>query len=361
MGIVYDIDARWLYNKAPLEKDTIRKIAVEAYLLASSSSVSDHNDLTGLQGGNATERYHLLSSQVSGLVSGSTTALHKHEQTTSHESVDTDTGTGSIHHTLGLSSTQAAAGNHTHLGYAASVTGTDKHAAIIDGTGAAQGYKDGGVYPWEFRHPIDLPPVSPTAYDDEFEGNSLNVSWGWINNVSASAAVSNGELNMTFVQTLGGQPRLEGLYKTPPAGACEFTACFGLNGWTNGGDVMRFGLSVASGSASSGSALMALAFTNNGLEITYYTYTTFTNAPTTVVQRLNHANHENIYFRWSRDVANNWIWSVSFTGNGFIPWLSGAGGFTVNSVGIAGENYRAFSGPAQPNMVGICRWFRQTA
>lgn len=38
----------------------------------------NHNDLQNVQGGGASEKYHLTQSQLNGLVSGSVTTLHKH-------------------------------------------------------------------------------------------------------------------------------------------------------------------------------------------------------------------------------------------------------------------------------------------
>lgn len=43
---------------------------------------------------------------------------HTHTQATSHTTPDTDAAATSLHHTLGTGATQAAAGNHTHSGYA---------------------------------------------------------------------------------------------------------------------------------------------------------------------------------------------------------------------------------------------------
>lgn len=41
----------------------------------------NHNDLNGINGGSATERYHLTSAQHSGLTGGSLTTLHNHRLT----------------------------------------------------------------------------------------------------------------------------------------------------------------------------------------------------------------------------------------------------------------------------------------
>jgi hypothetical protein len=54
---------------------------------------------------------------VTGLVldlAGKAASVHTHTQAESHYTPDTDAATTSLHHTIGASATQAAAGNHTH-------------------------------------------------------------------------------------------------------------------------------------------------------------------------------------------------------------------------------------------------------
>jgi hypothetical protein len=58
-------------------------------------------------------------------LAGKAAVSHTHTQAQSHNSPDTDVATTSLHHTIGTSATQAAAGNHTHaasvIGYAINV------------------------------------------------------------------------------------------------------------------------------------------------------------------------------------------------------------------------------------------------
>lgn len=44
-----------------------------------NSGAFPHNDLTGLQGGNVSERYHLTQAQRNSLTTGGFSTLHKHE------------------------------------------------------------------------------------------------------------------------------------------------------------------------------------------------------------------------------------------------------------------------------------------
>ena len=62
-------------------------------------STVTHNNLSGLQGGNATERYHLTSAQASGLTGGGDTTLHTHDGRYYTES-ETDTLISTLSGTL---------------------------------------------------------------------------------------------------------------------------------------------------------------------------------------------------------------------------------------------------------------------
>lgn len=57
-------------------------------------------------------------------------ATHTHSQAQSHGTADTDTAQAAIHHTIGLGANQAAAGNHTHSGYASSTHTHEAYAAL---------------------------------------------------------------------------------------------------------------------------------------------------------------------------------------------------------------------------------------
>jgi hypothetical protein len=68
------------------------------------------------------------------------TVGHTHIQTESHYSPDTDTATSSLHHTIGTSATQAAAGNHAHSGTTIALAGDLTLAATALTLGGANSY-----------------------------------------------------------------------------------------------------------------------------------------------------------------------------------------------------------------------------
>jgi len=58
---------------------------------------------------------HNLHERLTALeASGYALTSHTHTQAQSHNTADTDSGAGSLHHTIGVTATKAAAGNHLH-------------------------------------------------------------------------------------------------------------------------------------------------------------------------------------------------------------------------------------------------------
>lgn len=90
-----------------------------------------------------TQTYATLKARIDAIMAGVRSHTHdatqgvKLLQTNTHQSVDTDTASGSIHHTLGTGATQAATGNHAHTGIpTSSVTGLDAFIASTTAHGA---------------------------------------------------------------------------------------------------------------------------------------------------------------------------------------------------------------------------------
>lgn len=96
----------------------------------------------------ATQTYATVKARMDAQISAVRTHTHdgtqgvKLVQANSHQSPDTDTAAGSLHHTIGSSATQAAAGNHTHTQATShSSPDTDANAAALHhtiGSGANQ-------------------------------------------------------------------------------------------------------------------------------------------------------------------------------------------------------------------------------
>ncbi len=132
-----------------------------ASTLATAADITTHAALTtGVHGVGAGTVAHLAHTHAG------TTEGVKLAQANTHESADTDSATSSLHHTIGTSATQAAAGNHAHAGtyepadaaLQTHITGTgsphtaagvgaeaagavSSHAGLVDGTA----HSDSGV------------------------------------------------------------------------------------------------------------------------------------------------------------------------------------------------------------------------
>ena len=119
--------------------------------------------------------------------------------------------------------------------------------------------------------PGDKPPTSPSAFDDEFDGTSLDPKWSWVNQGGATFAESDGNGRITAPT---GTENWRMLVQTCPAG--DFTATFKFNYASKiNVDVGRFGfilrnsansrfemLGMAAGSASSFQQLRYQRWTN---------------------------------------------------------------------------------------------------
>ncbi len=82
-----------------------------ASTLATEADIASHAALTtGVHGVGAGTVAHLAHTHAG------TTEGVKLSQANTHDSADTDSATSSLHHTIGTSATQAAAGNHAHSG-----------------------------------------------------------------------------------------------------------------------------------------------------------------------------------------------------------------------------------------------------
>lgn len=88
-----------------------------------------HNQAHVLTGADHTAS-GLSTGQVLKATAATTFGFGTVAQAVTHDSPDTDTGTGSLHHTIGASATQAAAGNHTHTGMALTTVEVNLSSAV---------------------------------------------------------------------------------------------------------------------------------------------------------------------------------------------------------------------------------------
>lgn len=72
--------------------------------------------------------------------------------------------------------------------------------------------------------------VPENAFDDEFEGNTLNSSWLWQNQALSTASVSSGSLNLSKALTGASQNQISSLYKPAPIPPWTVTTKFTVLG-----------------------------------------------------------------------------------------------------------------------------------
>jgi hypothetical protein len=110
--------------------------------------------------------------------------------------------------------------------------GWDPFILLIGGAAPSDGdvltWNDGAGY-WEASAPTggggggegaDVPPVSPDAFDDEFDsdtGPDGSADWAWLNQGDASYAVSHGALHLVGPHNAG--PQVRALRKAAPGGS----------------------------------------------------------------------------------------------------------------------------------------------
>jgi len=85
----------------------------------------------------------------------------------------------------------------------------------------AAGGGGGSVPAWVANHP-DTPPASPSSYDDEFDGISLDSKWTWVNQGSASVIFEASNAIMTMPAS--GSCNLHALVQTAPNTPYRITA-----------------------------------------------------------------------------------------------------------------------------------------
>jgi hypothetical protein len=109
-------------------------------LLGQSTTSAMRSTLEIVDGGGVTAYSDLTEIPSTFAPSNHDHASNKLAQSNTHESADTDSGTTSLHHTIGTGANQAAAGNHTH-NYSETYQGLNTNlTALSEITGAADTY-----------------------------------------------------------------------------------------------------------------------------------------------------------------------------------------------------------------------------
>ena len=179
----------------------------------------------------------------------------------------------------------------------------------------------------------DKPPTSPSAYDDEFTGTSLDAKWTTLNwSMLTYGTVANDRLNL-YCNSSHAQSRISAMQPLP---AGDFTIV--MKGWEQGAGYNLIGLQLADGITVGSGTQLTMNYTyTEGNYLQYWTgYNAISGgylvntAPTGVTQ----------YFRISRS-GSSYSWSVSVDGFNWFVISTATPSFTPAYFGLAFRPYDA--------------------
>lgn len=250
-----------------------------------------------------------------------------------------DGGAGAVTHE-GLPDLQGGAeGEHFHLTQAQAA-----HAALA---------------PWKLRWPVDVPPGTPTAWDDEFGGAAVDEKWSWINQNAATAALADGLLRLSSPYRAENADALSAFVQGVPSGDCEFTACcasWGTAFNSNSGYYRPFGLVVGGAAVTDPCSTLYLKFNAGGPHLDVHDRVDYQDTwgaqPVVTYSYMNHFRVP-LYFRWAR-TGSTWTWSWSQDGDQWEVVRTAAAACAVEKVGLVCDNINH-------DTVALINWFRRTA
>ena len=237
------------------------------------------------------------------------------------------------------------------------VSGVTKNTTAQDIANLAPGGGGSGIPSYKLTFPIDIVPGSPTSWDDEFAGSSLNSKWTQTNyNTTPSTyIVSNGLLQVRQTNTVTASSRLlNGITQAVPSGNWEFTTCAIANNAVSLNYSVPTSIGVTGGLGATDNVIqLGEVFGNGGaLGVGVYlsslsVYSVSPGVLATGTRRL--------YFRVCCD-GTELVFSYSRDGMYFVLIYQGAPGFTPAYIGLLGD--------CQDNLFscsGTYNWFRRTA
>lgn len=216
----------------------------------------------------------------------------------------------------------------------------------------------GGGFSGKLMYPIDTPPGSPTTWDDEFPGSSLNGRWtatNWRTGTTPVYTVGNGFLNVQN-NSIGGGRTLSGITQAlPGSGTWEYTTCIVSNTAPYENYSLPTSLAITAGLGSTDLVLQygvvyANASTVTQLGLNNCTWSSYTGSDGYAAYLFS---RHYLKVAWN---GTNLSWSFSSDGISFVQTYSGAPGFTPAYVGLLAD--------AEANTFtvnGTYAWFRKTA
>ena len=199
---------------------------------------------------------------------------------------------------------------------------------------------------------VDVAPMPPTVYDDEFDGSTFNSSlWTWENQGTALVAITKSRAQFTYSASAS---NVQAIYQTAPTSTYQITAgSFFISGNAAGGDTGLFlmdgsGKIIVFGQLQNGGGV-----TNQSILVGYWTNaTTFSSNPVLTTCPFTQARYLQI-----TDNGTNYIFSASADGTYFWPVLTVSRTAFLSGTGIKMGIFIGYGAS-----VGLSvDWFRRTA
>lgn len=208
-----------------------------------------------------------------------------------------------------------------------------------------------------YEYPIDIPPGSPGALDDEFNGTGAPSGWTWLNqtggSVTCNATQEQGWLTMQDASALNAQFRW--LYKALPAfvSAQTFTCKIRHDGMRTFNNSLFAILNVA---ANTGTAVRLVNRTDYA-SVPTSGWLTMSNLSSGAGTEGNQSSMTEIsYMRIVRNPATTYTFYLSQRGKQWVD-IKQITGYTADSIAIGHSN----SNTAANNQAAtLFNWFRQT-
>lgn len=221
----------------------------------------------------------------------------------------------------------------------AKIDSTNYNAQWIDAPSGGAGY----------QNPIDEPPASPSAWDDEFNGSSLDAKWSWANQGTAAATFANGSIMIDFPAA---SEATRGIVQAVPSGDFTAIAKVSLIPFNNI-SYASFGVGVYNSSGGKSSLIgRRTAGATRGFS---YVKT----LPTSNVAGAYSMGYgqETLYVKVIK-TATDYTFYISFDGAIWFQYFTEAISTWIGAITHVGLFGWRYDNTASRKMYGICDWFR---
>jgi len=177
----------------------------------------------------------------------------------------------------------------------------------------------------------DAPPLTPSAYDDEF--NDSSISGNWSTSVSSNSAISEADSDFVINRIVGGSDSVDGIYKNLPVG--NFTITTKISVLTTRANYTLGGLQLLENGGSNSTRINSIHLWVSGgsLGVEVDNWTNKTTYSGTVFQNSLNIGNPTVYLRIRRN-ASTYYYDYSYDGKGWINLVSTTLAYTPQHMGV---------------------------